>query len=129
MSVTDSLKVAERLLEIPRSEWWSESSTHWVDENTYINNVVGLVDQDTWFSALVEVCDQFPDETWRYWLVVEWDSYRENPLFAWWLGDSDIGNWRFFDEESLTGETKSTVFLKWANMVSSLNKKENSNNA
>jgi hypothetical protein len=118
-ATASALQVADRLLDIPRSEWWSESSTHWVTQTTYINNVVGLVDQDTWFCALVEVCDQMPDATWRSWLVVEWDSHRHNPVAAWWM---DTGKWRFFDEESSTGESKSTVFTKWANSgpVSSL---------
>jgi hypothetical protein len=38
----------------------------------------------------------------------------------------DTGKWRFFDEQSSTGHTKSTVFVQWANSgpVSSLGKSE-----
>jgi len=117
-ATASALQVANTLLEVNQSQWWS-GDTLWVTQTTYINNVVGLVDQDLWFCALVEVCDQLPDNTWRSWLVVEWDSHRHNPVAAWWL---DTGKWRFFDKESSTGESKSTVFTKWANSgpVSSL---------
>ena len=106
-----ALHVADWLLEQPRSRWWDED-TAWVTATCYVNNVVGLADQDTWFSALVEVCDTGDDGTvWRSWLVVEWDSYRRTPLAAWWL---ETGRWRFFDTASDTGATRSSVFGQWS---------------